>query len=121
LLAVKLKKFLIAIKGVTHAISTIALEIHVVRMDIKQSHAAVFRNPIDFAFPDFDRVAFQEGEDGGVLGERVGELDVARPRSGGSWEMGDRRWEFGLGDGRWEMGDGRRRQARGQGSEVGGL
>ena len=46
-------------------------------MGIKQDHAVMLGDPIQFPFPDVGSCFAQEKEKGGILGQGVGEFDVA--------------------------------------------
>ena len=59
------------------------LELHVIWVDVDQGHAAVPGNPIQFAEPKIGGRLAEEEEEGVVLGEGVGQFDVAGGQESG--------------------------------------
>ena len=60
-------------------------EVHVVRMGIEKRHTAMFDDPVEFSFPDLTGALLQDNKKAEILGERVGELDIAVIRN--SWRL----------------------------------
>jgi len=72
----------ISLDGQTPLLVTVGFEPEIIRMDIEQRHATAFSDPIEFPGPDRFVRFFEEEEEGRVLGEGVGEFDVA---GAGGW------------------------------------
>ena len=73
------------------------VEIHVIRVNVDQRQTAMPGDPIELAFPQVDPPFSQYEEEGGILGQRVRQLDVTRVVRAGDPEREQRVHALGLG------------------------
>ena len=88
----KFEQLTIESGGVTEG-QRFAVKPDIVGMDIEQDHPAMMRDPPNLFCPTSDIALAQDQEEGGILRQGVGELDVAGAEwSGGvmeCWSAGD--------------------------------
>jgi hypothetical protein len=86
------EEILVVADGVGEARGGGWVECHVIGVCIEQRHSAVSGDPIEFLEPDGGGGFAEQEEQGGILGERIREFNVAAGGGGRRWEMGDGRW-----------------------------
>ncbi|PYT04992.1 MAG: hypothetical protein DMF60_13450 [Acidobacteria bacterium] len=57
-----------------------SIKAQIIRMHVEERHATVLSHPVQFPEPDPRVIMAEQQKNGGILGERIGQLCVAKTR-----------------------------------------